>query len=265
MTDPVYYTTPQLTLVDDEENPLIGAAASGLVEDLEQIYHSTTTQHLSFLVQVGGEVLVNTVALTFSSGNVTIAGIPELTFSNTATGVISAAIIGYLGMSGAAAIGVATATDLLYSSITNYAFPWYEEWSGTQEVEFKLKDADGDLIGGAIYENGTDLETEVQAIRHLVEHSIDNAAFPNVTHGMTVEILVEGELAQTFGLYELSQAMADCFGESLQDFLDRGTNENLSYQDSQYRNWIIAAGTDVLTVPVEGLNDEAATTLKTCM
>lgn len=254
MSEPIYYTNFEAIIIDDPIDPFIDAgesgSASGLIRTLDEFYTSGLIGNapLRFLVNVGGEVLVQTVALDFNNnGQVTVGGVAALTFDVTATSLITAAIATHLGISGFAVIGVATVTSTLYSIITN--LPEIVSSLTQVSVDFQVKDSDGNHIGGALFEAGLEGADPIQEIKDLTAE-MNNRGVIQSFENYTVDWVQSGNTEFTF------EVRGDLEALNVASVLDpnEGPYDNLySFNTSDGSSWLIVDQAKNVELNVHGL------------
>ena len=91
----------------------MGVGSSTLIAALSEVYRGAVGGKLSFLVQVGGTLTVQTVGLSLVNGELVIDELPGLALDTLTTGAITAGVVSLLGIQGAAVVGVAFGVSTL--------------------------------------------------------------------------------------------------------------------------------------------------------
>ncbi len=202
MTAPIYYVDKEAEIkVNGSSVTFVGAGAAGLEDGLSAFYSGakgTGAVTLKFLAKgnVFSTLVTSGVEILIGDGQVTVAG---QGFDAAATAAITAAILAPFAISSlpvVAAVGISATTGAVVSTVYSTFFEGavdgiIDQLSGTVDIDIQLKDSDGNIIGGALFEDGfpSRIESELHGAATVLRDGSQNGLPYTITDGMEVEVI----------------------------------------------------------------------------
>ena len=245
----------------------------------------THTVRLSAKIGVPGQVLAEVVETTIVADGNTVtyqdgAGFVLEQVTDFGIGAVTAALF----TAGAVALGVTPAGwltaavvgtgSVLLSNVIDIDQA-IEVVAGTVDVEFKIKDSSGQVLGGVWYRDGIGNINSISLSNAIADMlaksgqlSDTGEAFPLVEQGMTIEFLYQNAVEDVFKVFDgkVIEDLAGVFGLDVNTFLENtddskafwnsGVSElnfNLYSSDGQ-NSWVFARNSDRLVVNTDDLS-----------
>ncbi|MBE7386303.1 MAG: tandem-95 repeat protein [Leptolyngbya sp. SIO1E4] len=222
---PIYYPGELPIITGNTESlndALTGAGSDGLIAALSEQFdvaksqpgdsislkflkNATQSTASNFLAQ-GVEIAYDGSLDDFTISGRTVTDILGGAAINTAlSSTATLALLSVLGPGAvvgvAAATGIAVVSSLVWSAISDatevddYIAEFIDEIlvsaRGDVPIDFQILDPNGNLLGGALYEEDIDETTEYEAITKLIQQSQTNSVIPQLTAGVNTIRAVE--------------------------------------------------------------------------
>ncbi|MGH1403837.1 MAG: type I secretion C-terminal target domain-containing protein [Alphaproteobacteria bacterium] len=232
--DPTYYLASDLTLatfMSNLQSDVESGSLAAFMTHIQNAIPKNAPPHVVstfFVVQTlsGVKTSVEVELQYDGSGSVHFVSNPDVTFKlyeavgvNIATGAVIglfAALAGVPALTGLPLLAVGIGATALYNRfLAEDVFNAYETIKGTVDTDIQLKDASGNILAGAIYEDGLDSQDVLAAVEELIVSPGGHPDYPVATVNDRIEIFkaTDDEPWEVVKFYDTAmlEAIADAF------------------------------------------------------
>lgn len=247
MSQPKYYIEPPQEIhgaIETGINAIIGSIEE-FIQDSSQssvikiaAKSSVPGQFLSAGISLAYEATGETNTLTIGSVAVELqSGVIDAAATVLITDAIITAGIAALGIAGVAinfpiiavTVAVGTAVTVAYNYfLDDTVHDFVDSLAGTLDTDLQLRDASGNVLGGAFYKDGLGSATEADVVRDLLLNTPSSALNLQMHEGMQVSV-IKGQVGTETNLYTIVDAtfvdkILQHSGDDLPSFLSRVDN-----------------------------------------